>query len=326
MDRINLFESEVARFIKEWKNEKPYIIANTSGSTGIPKEIRLPKKLVSDSAVRTIDFFGIDSNSTLHLSLSPAYIAGKMVIVRSIIAGAELTFESPSSSPLSNYSSQKKIALLSVVGSQLQGLCNNVLNSQTCIENLLIGGSPMNNHMQRLALSGNWSAYESYGMTETASHVALRKLSDSCDNPFCALSRISFSSDSRNCLIIELPDVGKIITNDCVRLIDNQTFYLDGRIDNVIISGGLKIHPETIEKKISTIVHPYGNFYITSTISKKWGEEVVLIVETTMTQEYIKKKIIPELRELLQPHEIPRHIFCSKIKRTETGKIIREKY
>lgn len=326
MERMKILTTEVDAFIKEWNNEKSYIIANTSGSTGTPKVIRLSKKLVAESALRTINFFSIDSSSSLHLCLSPSYIAGKMVIVRAILSGAELTYEPPTSAPLKSHSSDKEIALLSVVGSQLHGLSNNIIGSGARIRNILIGGAPMNDIMRNFAITGNWSAFESYGMTETASHVALRKVTSDGENPFNALHGISFSTDSRDCLVINMPHSEKIITNDCVKLIDNYTFHLIGRDDNVIISGGLKIHPEEIENLISGVMRQYGNFYITSRLSDKWGSEVVLIVETDRTLEYINDKLLPKFRELLKPHEIPRHIICGEIKKTNSGKIIRQKF
>ena len=152
-------------FIAEWHNDCDYIVAHTSGSTGTPKEIHLSKRLVRDSALRTIEFFSLSESSHLHLCLSPDYIAGKMMIVRSLLSGATLTDELPSNTPLSSLKGGV-IDLLAVVPSQLIDLLDNPKDYE--IRNLIIGGSAIPADLRLRVANSGLNAYETYGMTETA--------------------------------------------------------------------------------------------------------------------------------------------------------------
>lgn len=313
----------IAEFISEWHNDCDYIIAHTSGSTGIPKEICLNKELVCTSAKRTIDFFSLSKMSHLHLCLSPDYIAGKMMIVRSLLSKAWLTHESPSNTPLMNYDGSQ-IDLIAVVPSQLIHLIDNI--DKYDIRNLIVGGSAIPPDLRQRVVSSGINAYETYGMTETASHVALRKIEHRSDLPYFALPGISFSQDDRECLVIHMEGYDKIITNDIVDLVDNQHFIIHGRIDNVIISGGLKIHPLELEDKIRYILPQGTTFYISSRKSTKWGEEIILIIEDDA--EIIDgTKILTQLRDFMPSYQVPKDVlFVHQIKRTDSGKIIRENY
>lgn len=274
------------------------------------------------SAKRSIKHFGISSSSRLHLALSPDYIAGKMLILRALIADCELTFESPSSSPLSEANTNdKEITLISLVGSQLQGLYQRLQQgSLPPIRHLLLGGAPLNDTMRQMAANGPWQAWESYGMTETASHVALRRITSS-PQPFEALPGISFSLNDDNCLCINLAEDGIIKTNDIAILYDSTHFDILGRKDNVIITGALKVFPEEVE----AIIAPYiasRRFYITSRPSQKWGNELILIIEGNEIP-------IPDFHDIpqLKPHQRPKSVlFLPKLSLTSTGKIIRTSY
>lgn len=319
----------VEDFIAEWNNSEEYIPVHTSGSTGNPKDIKLSKSLVRDSAIRTINYFGINRNSHLHLCLSPDYIAGKMMIVRSILSGAKLSIQPPSNDIM--ITEGDVIDLIAVVPSQLVALLDDEVK-MSAIRNMIVGGASIPDTLRvKLAMS-EVNAFETYGMTETASHVALRKVDMDLSNPFCALPGIKFSTDSSDRLIIDLGNCyDKIITNDVVDLIDNQRFYLLGRIDNVIISGGVKIHPAIIEQKICHLLPPNTQFYISSIPHEKWGEEVVLIIESSAEILYLKDRdeaqsLLLKIKELLPAYHNPKQIFIvDNFKRTDSGKIIRRK-
>lgn len=311
-------------FIAEWNNGEKYIVAHTSGSTGKPKEIMLSKDLVKMSALRTNKFFNIDCNSHLHLCLSPDYIAGKMMIVRALTAKATLTYESPTNTPLYNLIGKSKIDLLAIVPSQLP----HILNHHKCcdIKNVIIGGSAIPDNLKQAIIKTGLTAYETYGMTETASHVALRKIENDSTS-FTALPGIIFSTDNRSCLIIQIDNYDTIITNDIVELIDDYHFNYIGRIDNVIISGGLKIHPIEIENKIRHIIGNNIPFYITSRPHDKWGEEVILIIEDLYKSVIDTNRLIAKMKENLLYYQSPKDIiFVNKIDFTDSGKIIRNKF
>ena len=308
---------ECSAFASEWNDAgKDFVVAHTSGSTGTPKEIRLSKNDMATSARATNRFFGIDSGSLLHLPLSPSYIAGKMMIVRASVAGCELLAEKPSSSPLADYAG-RDITLSAVVPSQIPGLLNG--KGWRKIDNLIIGGAPLSAATERKLQELGVPAYATYGMTETCSHVALRKLGSEL---FRALPDISFSLDERGCLAIDAPQFSfkRVVTNDLAELDGAGAFRWLGRYDNVINSGGIKIIPEAIEERIAPLMGD-APFYISSRESERWGTEAVMIVEGETSP-----VSLAQLKDLLGVI-CPKEIICEpKFDRTSSSKIIRNKY
>lgn len=313
---------EAEKFIEEWNSPTPYVIAHTSGSTGTPKEIRLLKTDMRASAKATINFFGLHSGSWLHLPLSPDYIAGKMQIVRALESGAALTVEEASNRPLSDLglNSGQRISLLPVVPSQVSGVLSSGFTDR--IDNMIIGGAPLAPVDEQRIIDSGIPSFATYGMTETCSHVALRRLGSEC---FSALPGFSFSTDPRGCLVIssDTMSFGRLVTNDIVELDSPQTFRWRGRIDNVINSGGLKINPEEIEKKIARLFPDGTSFYITSRQSDRWGEEVVLVTDMPGPTDNLMAMIEAEVGHLRAPKAL---IFDPDIKRTSSKKIIRRKF
>lgn len=318
LKQIHNADSSTINFVEEWHNELPYIMAKTSGSTGKPKEIRLLKKDVAQSATATCSFFNINSNSTLVSPLSSNYIAGKMMIVRAIISGAKLWIEQPSNNPLQqDYGS---IDLLPIVPSQVDWLINECKYTHT-IRNLIIGGGVLSKQREDGITRLNLNAYATYGMTETCSHIALRKLPNDI---YQTLPGISITQDDRKCLKVEATQFSfkELTTNDIIEIIDSTHFKWVGRYDNVINSGGVKIYPEDIERKLSEIISQ--PFFIIGSPDEKWGECVTLYVENGNENH---KKLIEYCRNTLDKYSVPKRIICVKqFERTESGKIIRKHY
>ncbi|MCF0186245.1 MAG: AMP-binding protein, partial [Bacteroidaceae bacterium] len=279
VDEVRLVASkEVADFIEEYLNDKDYVVAHTSGSTGEPKEIRLLKDDMRASARLTNEFFGIGPGSVLYLCLSVNYIAGKMMIVRALEAGAEIIEEAPSNTPMAKYDGRELITMLACVPSQIGYLINNPEKLQI-VKHLIIGGGKMNPRLERWLAEYGVNAYKTYGMTETCSHVALSHVARE-DKSYKALGDVLFSQDQRGCLVIHAPHLmnNEIVTNDVVDLISDTEFMWLGRYDNVINSGGIKIFPEEIERKLVALL-PNLRFYIKGAESEKWGEEPVIVFE-----------------------------------------------
>lgn len=311
-------ESHIADdFIAEWNNPLPYIIAHTSGSTGTPKEIKLLKSDMIKSAEATCRFFNIDSHSTLLLPLSPDYIAGKMMIVRAFISGADLYVEKASSSPLKK--DYGVIDLLPIVPSQIGPLLRNTFLSR--INNLLIGGGAVPPDMEKEIIYRRINAFASYGMTETCSHIALRNIT-SDNGIFTTVPGIEIATDSRDCLRLNRHpfSFGTLATNDIIELLDSRHFRWRGRYDNVINSGGIKIYPEECERLIADAI-PYP-FYIIGRPHNVWGEEAVLYVEAEHPdREFLTALMKSRLPRYHVPHDI---IACPHFERTSSGKIKRK--
>ena len=314
---------EFANFVSDWFDDSQYMTAQTSGSTGVPKTIQLLKSDMRASAQMTNRFFNIDSNSTFLLSLSPNYIAGKMMIVRWLEAGAEMIEQKPSSNPLSQ-PLQKQITLSAMVPSQVVNILNDSasLAQLSIIENMIIGGAPLDSVTEKQIAETSLNAYATYGMTETLSHVALRKVG--AEDSYFALPGVTFSQDERGCLKIDVPhlSIKEVTTNDMVDLIDSTHFIWRGRFDNVINSGGVKIFPEEIEKLIAPYLKE--RFYIIGVPDTVWGEICTLVIEGEEWSQEKQQSLLMQLKEALPKHKSPKHIkFLSKFSETYSGKVKR---
>ena len=262
-------------FEKIWQDDSEFVLCQTSGSTGMPKEIELRKDFMRQSARRTNEFFGITDSSRLHTCLDFKYIASMMMTVRADEAKCLLTSEYPSTKPLGEIAKDEEIDLLSVVPAQMEWILDSE-DSWRGIKHILIGGSAIPMMMRRrIALSG-YDAWETYGMTETASHIALRRVGED-DVPFETLDGISVEINDENCLVVKMADGLTFTTNDIAKVESPKEFRILGRADNCVISGGIKIMPEDLERKLGPFIA--FDYCISSVPDKKWGEKLVLVVE-----------------------------------------------
>lgn len=333
-------------FIDEYLNpDVDYITVCTSGSTGTPKEILLDKRLIDSSAWRSIKFFGITSDSHIHSCISPDFIGGKMAAVRAILADCRFSSEEPSNRPLILIDS-KWPDLISVVPSQMLYILENFSDIPAHV-NFLVGGSPVNRELATHIEAAGINAWESYGMTEAASHIALRKISADPE-PFSALEGISVGIDSRGCLTIVLPYTEKIITNDLAEFEKTENpqnsqntsnpgkrFRILGRIDNVLITGGKKVIPEEVESILLPGLKESGvtAIMLVGEEDEKWGQRLVLMIESNKNvtngnseeSEAIIRKAGQLAIELLPGYKRPKEIrLTPSLPRTANGKLIRK--
>lgn len=302
---------DLGSFILDWFDEKSYVLVSTSGTTGVSKEIELQKFHMIASAKATGRFFNLENKNSALLCLPAAYIAGKMMFVRAMVLGLHLDVVSPSSSPFKNLK-DKTYDFVAVVPLQIE----NSLKALQKIRVLLIGGAKLEDSLRKKINALNLSAYETYGMTETVTHIAVKKTTEEY---FCALPTVALSLDSRGCLKIDAPKVSSqsIQTNDLVVLKANNKFKWLGRIDNVINSGGVKLFPEQIEQKLAPFIT--SQFFITGKPDTRLGEKLVLLVESAPYE--FDENIFSNLAVYEKPKEIQ---FVSEFKRTPTGKILRK--
>lgn len=272
---VETLSKESSDFLRKWFDNEHFISVKTSGTTGIPKTILLPKAKMIHSAKNTIAFFDLPPKTKAFLCLSPNFIAGKMMWVRAMVGGWDLKVVSPDNHPLKNIKKQYDFAAM--VPSQLK----NSLENLHKIKKIIVGGAAVPQNLQKKLQNLPTKIYATYGMTETITHIAVQKLNHFEKENHCELlPNIRISKDKRGCLVIEAPDISneKIITNDCVKIHSENNFKCLGRYDNIINSGGIKIHPENLEKKIETILKK--PFFISSLKDDLWGERIILIVES----------------------------------------------
>lgn len=312
-----------------WYSDDVSVVCHTSGSTGDPKEIILSKDFMKDSARRTVGFFGIGSGSRLHTCLDFDYIASKMMTARADVAGCELTSEIPSNHPLDAVGQDEVIDLLSVVPSQVKSILESG-KRYSGLRRILVGGSPIPESVRHLVALSEYEVWESYGMTETASHIALRRVTDDSACPFETLSGITVSSDSRGCLVIDMPGIENLATNDLAEVLSPTQFRVLGRYDDCIITGGIKIIPSALEETLGAFIA--FDYCLSSIPDAKWGEKLVLVVERQkddFPQSFLEKAIAVRLNQyrkklnlgVKSPKEI---VFVDRIPRTNNGKIDRK--
>lgn len=201
----------------------------------------------------------------------------------------------------------------------------NIMNKKTGkdklnnIKNLIIGGGEISQDLEiKLKLLTN-NTYHTYGMTETITHIALKKINgNNINEGFIALKNVWFEHDERDCLIIHATHISdeKIITNDIVNLKSKTEFEFIGRYDNVINSGGIKIIPEIIEGKLSQFINQ--RFFVYGKPDEKLGEKTVLVIEGKPDIEIEKNLEKIPFSKYEKPKEI---IFINQFVETGNGKI-----
>lgn len=309
------FEKEIGAFLLDWQDGNAYLLAKTSGSTGVPKTIRLEKQAMVNSAMATGQFFNLKPKDKALLCLPGSYIAGKMMLVRAMVLGLELDVVTPKNNLSFNEESIYDFAAM--VPTQLQ----NNLNTLSHIKKLIVGGAQVSNSLVKAIQSLTTKIYETYGMTETVSHIAIKQINgvEEHSKVFKTLPNVSIKQNEKGCLVIDAPMVTSetIITNDIVRLENETAFEWIGRYDNIINSGGVKIVPEQVEEKLKDKINT--RFFIASEEDEALGHRVVLIIEG-------KTKIKSEIFESLAPFEKPKKsYFINEFIETSSGKIQRKK-
>ncbi len=302
---------QVGQLIIDWFDEKEFVIQRTSGTTGPPKEIHLPKKAMVASATATVTFFDIPAGSTALLCMSAQFVGGKLMFIRALLFGWKLDICKPSARPLLGNTTYYNF--VAMVPMQVE----NSLNELDQINTLIIGGAKVSPVLVQKLIHKQTKVYETYGMTETITHMAARKVG----NPyFEVLPHARIQTDDRGCLVIDIPSISatRLITNDLVNQIDDHRFEWLGRFDHVINSGGVKLYPEQIEEKLAAKIP--SRFFIAGKADDYFGTIVVLVIEN-------KPYALPEdLFDGLAKYERPKEIqFVEQFVETESGKVIRSK-
>ena len=282
-------------FLTSWFDENDFILVKTSGSTGTPKEIKLKKIDLISSSKLTADYFKLKPGDKVINCLPVEYIAGKMMLVRSLVLGLDLYLFPVNSSPIKQI--QKNYDLIAFTPMQLE---NSILFIDR-IKNVLVGGSAVNENLKQKILNINTNVYETYGMTETITHIAVRNLTKG-ENEFTTLPGIEIGKRD-NCLFIK-PNhlsIEMVQTNDIVEFTNKNKFLLIGRRDFIINSGGVKLNPETIEKKLAKYIS--ADFVISSIDNSKFGEVVALVFKKNIPDNYSKAFTH------LSKYEIPKEVL-----------------
>lgn len=317
----NDFETKVLDFLKEWFSATKTVKVKTSGSTGTPKIFDVEKSKMINSAEMTCDFLGLAKGNLALLCLPVEYISGKMMIVRSIIKNMLLLTAPPSLSPLEDI--EEMIDFCAMTPLQVE----NSLEKIHRIKNLIIGGAAVSETLKKkinLSLEHAQQTpniYETYGMSETLSHIALKKIYPDPEDWFSVFDGVNISVDARGCLKIVAPSLNSEVlqTNDLVEIKNEKQFRFLGRIDNIINSGGAKISPETLEMSVKKNIP--NELVFVGIEDEKLGQKLVLVIEGKQS-DAINQQLsqVDYEKSFHKPKDV---IFVDSIPRTENGKVNR---
>ena len=320
------FERQVLTFCTAWQSGQSSFLFHTSGSTGAPKPIWVNRTAMEASALSTGNWLNLSTNDIALACLPVQYIAGAMVLVRAMVLDLRVCLVEPSVNPLQGLD-PISIQLASFVPNQWHALLDSKLDLSSFFQfakGILLGGAALSEELKNQSLGLSFPIYETYGMTETVSHIAFKRLSDIY---FTALENVRLQVDQRDCLKIcgLVTDNEWIQTNDIVRFRDESSFEFLGRFDRVINSAGRKIHPERLEKIISNQVCQPKSFFIDALPNSVLGQQLCLFYTDNWSQ--IEQE---NLQRILKNHfdswELPKqYIQLPHFQFTSSGKIDRLK-
>ena len=318
---------DLEEFLKEWHNEKSTVLVHTSGSTGKPKPMLVEKRRMEASARITCQFLGLKPGDTALLCMSLDYIAGKMMVVRALTYGLKLIAVKPCGCP----EWEGDIDFAAMVPMQVYNLLQSEegLKRLKAIKHLIIGGGAIDDGLASVLVGFPNHVWSTYGMTETLSHIALRRLNGpEASEWYTPFEGVTLSQTDEGCLVIDAPAVhdGPLVTNDIVEFVSPSLwrgkgegpFRIKGRKDNVICSGGIKIQIEEVEKLLRPQLS--APFMISKRPDEKFGEQVVLLTES-MDMDLIRDVCQRVLPKYWQPRSF---LHIDSLPMTETGKPARK--
>ncbi|MBK0404747.1 AMP-binding protein [Adhaeribacter sp. BT258] len=330
---LNGYEAKTLELCRDWLNGVQEFSIQTSGSTGAPKVITLTRQQLEASAQATIKALNVQQKDRALVCLNTETVGGLMLLVRGFLGDMQLTIIEPTANPLAVLPPECSFEYASFVPMQMQEML--VFSTESIaffnrMKAILVGGAPVSYNLQQQISQLSVPVSHTYGMTETASHVALKRLNGPDASPyFKTLPGVEISTDDRGCLILKGAQTNfeTIITNDLVNIIDSETFEWLGRADFVINSGGVKIQAEKVEMTLETTLAQLGittNSFITSLPDEKLGEKVVAVLEHHFLDQVREAQLREKLQSVLSRYEIPKiFLFLPEFKKTTSGKLDR---
>ncbi|PWK18863.1 O-succinylbenzoic acid--CoA ligase [Arcicella aurantiaca] len=324
----NEYEQKVIDFCNNWLRGQNEFVIKTSGSTGEPKPIVLSRFQMEASAKLTGKTFKLSEGDTALVCLNVEYIAGMMMLVRGMVLGLKLIITEPSSKPLEGLDIQN-IDFAAFVPLQLQTLLEDLRNVEKLnqMKAIIVGGAAVNEVLENQIQQLSVPIFSTYGMTETVSHIAVRRLNGENKNKnFSVLEGVEIGLDNRNCLNIKADASNNelIQTNDIVEMIGEKEFKIIGRFDNIINSGGVKIQLEKVEKLIEKEVQSLEikRFFTYGIPDERLGQKLILVVEKAFLEQNKIDSFLKKIVSILSKYEIPKEVLLmDKFIETPTGKV-----
>jgi len=324
IENDELLKQQLSSFSQEWLNDQLFFETQSSGSTGTPKVIRIEKKYARYSAWATIRFLNLKPSQNVLLCLNLETIGGKMMYVRSFVNNMNLFVISPRANPLKNI--DEKFDFVALAPIQLHTILMETPEKLYTIKKIIVGGGEVSDETIHLLKKHKLTVFQTFGMSETISHIALRKIGRQTDTYYTVLDHVKISIENdKLCICAPKLGIERLVTNDQITLVKQQQFIWHGRHDFVINSGGVKIQIEDLERNLQQYIPE--KLFVFPKKDDKLGEIAVLIIQGTENEVYKKKQFYSFIKN---KYHIPKQIcflkeFCwtksNKINRIESFKL-----
>ncbi|MBA9077878.1 AMP-binding protein [Rufibacter quisquiliarum] len=330
---IDGYEAKTLEFCKNWLQGVQEFAIQTSGSTGTPKWLELSRDRMEASAKRTLRLFDLQPEDRVLVCLNTEYIAGMMMLVRGFVGQLHMTIVEPSGNPLVRVDPASAFDFVALVPLQLQTILEQTpekVGQLNRMKAILLGGAPVSKQLEKAVQALEVPVYQSYGMTETVSHVAVRRLNGAeRTDSYTAPAEVTLGQDERGCLTIMADVTGGevLVTNDRVEMIDAHSFKWLGRADNTINSGGVKVQLEKVESALEDALHQLGmsrRCFAAALPDESLGERLIAVLEGSPLADEEEQNLKGMLSEQLGKYEIPKQFgYLPRLPETATGKIDR---
>ncbi len=316
-DPTNSYFDKVNDLLNQWSSGREVFELKTSGSTGRPKEILVKRSQIEASIDLSRKALKINQDDLFFCCLNVNYIAGMMMVLRAAHIGCDMIVVEPTSNPFDSMGKMEYLItknhgknFFSFVPLQLQTILESDQGMKflKTAKVIIAGGAALNKSLRDKIFELKLPVFETYGMTETISHIALKNVGQGQDY-FKILEDVNIETNTNNCLRILSPTTENewVQTNDVIEIVGKGCFVLKGRADNIINSGGLKIQLEEIERKLADHFQWPNRYFCYGKADEKLGQKLVLVIES-----HEKIVDLTDLTPVFSKFEVPKEIFFVK--------------
>ncbi|MDP8943772.1 MAG: AMP-binding protein, partial [Actinomycetota bacterium] len=306
----------------------------TSGTTGAPKPVALTHGNHLASALASAWNLGVAPDDRWLCVLPLFHVGGLAILLRSAIYGTAAVVHPAFEADAALASLESgEATLVSLVPTQLRRLADAGLGAAPALRAALLGGGPLPRDLLAWAAERAFPALQTYGMTETASQIATLPAAEalaragSAGRPLPGVKlRIAAEREE---ILVRGPMVartavgpdGWLHTGDRGRLDDDGFLWVEGRLDEVIVTGGEKVAAGEVEEALRS--HPAVlDAAVLGEPDRDWGERVVAYV--VLRAEATEGQLVAHCRERLAAHKAPKAVRrVAELPRTASGKTAR---
>ena len=329
-DRVGDDEvADVPPALPSLRAEQTLAIVYTSGSTGRARGARLSRRaFIASEAAHAANLGWLPEDRWL-LGMPPAHVGGLSILTRSLIARRCVVLSPGSFDPLQTVRlmAEHRITLCSVVPTMLRALLTlgePVWTPSPDLRAVLVGGAPMPDALRERAISRSIPALATYGCTEACSQVATQRI-EQAGSPGSGAPLKGVELRLQDGEIQVRGEVlmdgyldhdrsgapwtsdGWLRTGDLGSFSSDGQLQVQGRSDDLIVTGGENVSPQEVEGWLTT-VSGVAAACVFSLPNDVWGEEVVaaIVVDSALYDEIaLRDRLVSELAA----HKRPKR-FC----------------